>query len=234
MHPNNRKDGVLECSNAAYCCTTAALLFRPYRAGKITLPFVKRLATSIGIAVAVAVGVDDCHLFLVGAVGRLLADRGIGLLLGRRQVRAHPCQRLRRHRNGSQRDGLARKQNTIAADLLALARVDVKDVVAALRGLSDRVKDKVLGLLVDLGGGLADDGEAAVERVEGAVAQRIGLLDVRRDVAVGLRQVGKNGLGEGLVGGGANGEALLAVLVVLDGGDAVGDERVLEEVLQNC
>lgn len=111
---------------------------------------------------------------------------GIGLLLGRRQVRAHPGQRLRRHRNRRQRQGLARKQNTIAADLLALARVDVKDVVAALRSLADGVEHKVLGLLVDLGGGLADDGEAAVERVEGAVAERVGLLDVGRDVAVGL------------------------------------------------
>jgi hypothetical protein len=56
-------------------------------------------------------------------------------------------------------------------------------------------------------------------------------LDVRRDVLVGLGQVGNDRSSEGLVSGIAKLDGALAVFVGLEGVDAVADNWVVEQML---
>jgi hypothetical protein len=69
--------------------------------------------------------------------------------------------------------------------------------------------------LVDLLSGLLDDGESLVNAVEDRIPQGIDLFDVRRDVLVGLGEVGNDGSSEGLVSGVAELDGALAVFVGL-------------------
>lgn len=116
--------------------------------------------------------------------------------------------------------------------LLGLRRVDFENVVAALDTLVVGEEDDVLGVVVEIRGGLLDNGETLIEGVERLVAKRVGTLDVRRDVLVRLGEVREDGSSEGLVGRVAEGNGALSDAVGLDGGDAIGDQRVVEEVLR--
>ncbi len=131
--------------------------------------------------------------------------------------------------------GLALAQVALLGLLLGLGAVDLEDVVAALEALVVGQEDEGLGVAVELGRGLLDDGEALVDAGQRLLAERVGTLDVRRDELVGLGEVGQEGGGKGLVGRVAELERALGVGVGVDGAgdgaDAVGDEGVVEEVL---
>ena len=85
--------------------------------------------------------------------------------------------------------------------------------------------------LLQLAGGLLHDGEALIDAVERLVADGVGALDVGGDVGVGLGEPGDDGGGKRLVGRVAELDGALGVLVGGEGGDAVVDEGVVEEVL---
>lgn len=105
-------------------------------------------------------------------------------------------------------------------------------MVLALEALAEREQDETLGVRVEVGRRLLDNGKALVDLAEGLLAQGVDLLDVGRDVVVGPAQVGEDGLGQRLVGRVAERDGLLAILVASDGVDAVADDRVVEDVLQ--
>lgn len=120
--------------------------------------------------------------------------------------------------------------------LLGLGVVDAEDVVAALAALLQGQHDQVLGLIVDLGGGLLDQGNVLVDAVEGLVAQRVGTLHVGSDPGgegvVGLGEKRQERTGKSLVGRVTKLDGSLSVRVAGDGRDAVVDERVVEQVLE--
>ena len=93
-------------------------------------------------------------------------------------------------------------------------------------GVSDGPEDIVLDGLVDGLGLLLDDGEVAVDGLEGLLAQLIGLVDVRLSVLVGCLEVALHRLGEASVGAVGDINGLLAVRVGLEGINATGDNRV--------
>lgn len=132
--------------------------------------------------------------------------------------------------------GLALANVALFGLLLGLGVEDVENVVAALETLVDGEEDDGLGVVVELAGGLLDDGEALVDAVQGLVADGVDALDVGRDVLVGLGEVGDDGDGKGLVGRVAELDGLLGVGVGVDGGgdgvDAIADEGVAENVLK--
>lgn len=121
--------------------------------------------------------------------------------------------------------------------LLGLGVVDAEDVVAALEALVVREQDQALCVIVNLRGGLLDDGETLVDAVESLVTQRVGTLDIRdeigRECVVGLGEVRKDGYSKGLVGRVAELDGSLSVRVAGDSCDAVADEGVGKEMLLN-
>lgn len=136
--------------------------------------------------------------------------------------------------NESSGDGsLALADDTLLLVLLGLRGVHVEDVVATLKALVVGEEDDLLGVVVQIGSGLLDDGETLVDAVEGLVTEGVGALDVRGDVAVRLGEVRKDGSGEGLIGRVTKLDGALGVAVVLDGVDTVADQGVVEKVLQN-
>lgn len=116
-------------------------------------------------------------------------------------------------------------------NLLGLAGIDVKDVVTALDTLVVREQNQAASVVVQIAGGLLDDGEALVDAVEGLVTERVGPSDVGRDVLVGLGEPGEDGSSKSLVGRIAELDGALSVLVGPDSVDAIADQRVGEEVL---
>ena len=104
-------------------------------------------------------------------------------------------------------------------------------MVPALEALVVGEKDEALGIVVELLGGLHDNGEFLVDAVEGLVAEGVDLLDVRRDILVGPLEPGKNGSGKGLVSGVAELDRPLSVFVGLESVDAVANDGVVEEML---
>jgi hypothetical protein len=93
-------------------------------------------------------------------------------------------------------------------------------------GVGDRPEDPGLDGLVDGLGLLLDNGEVAVNSLEGFLAQLIGLVDVRLRVLVGCLEVALDGLAEASVGAVHDINGLLAVRVGLEGINATGDNRV--------
>lgn len=99
-------------------------------------------------------------------------------------------------------------------------------------GVVVRPEDPALARLVDGLGLLLDDGEVAVDGLEGLVAQLVGLVHVRLGVLVGSLEVALDGLAEAGVGAVDDLDGLLAVGVGLEGVDAAGDGRVGGDVGQ--
>lgn len=116
--------------------------------------------------------------------------------------------------------------------LLVLAGVNLKDVLLALKAHGVGHEDQALGVIVEVGGGLLDDGELLIDAVEGLVAEGVGLLNVRRDILVRLGKPGNDGSSKGLVGSVAELDGLLAVLVGLEGVDTVANDGVVQKVLE--
>lgn len=161
----------------------------------------------------------------------LLLDGGGGLCLLGGQEAAQPAQSLVADNKGSRDSGLALAHEALLLDLLGFAGVDLEHVVAALKALVVREQDQAAGIVVQIGGGLLDNGEALVDAVEGLVTKGIGASDVRRDVLVRLGEPGKDGSSKGLVGRVAELQGALSVLIGLDGVNAVADQGIGEEVL---
>lgn len=182
----------------------------------------------------IVMGGDICDSLVIQRAGLLVDlvvdDLGSLGLLGRDEG-ADPGQGLVTDDNGRDDGSLAVANVAALLIILDLGRVDVEDVVAALKGLVVGQQDEALGVGVELAGGLLDEGEALVEAVERLVAERVDAGDVGRDVLVGLGEVGQDGGGEGLVGRVAELEGALGILVGLEGVDAVADERVVQQVL---
>lgn len=154
---------------------------------------------------------------------------GLALLLG--DEAAEPSERLIADDESREKGGLAVGNNSLLLDLLDLRGVDLENVVATLDALVQGQVDEALGIGVDVGGGLLDGRETLVKAGEGGIAERVGLGDVRRDVLVGLEEEWDDGGGKGLVGGVGQGNGALAILVGLEGLDAIADEGVVEKVL---
>ena len=92
--------------------------------------------------------------------------------------------------------------------------------------VGDGPEDPGLDGLVDGLGLLLDNGEVAVNCLEGLLAELIGLVDVRLSVLVGSLEVALYRLAEASVGAVHNIDGLLAVRVGLEGINATGDNRV--------
>ena len=161
----------------------------------------------------------------------LLVDSlgSLGFLLG--DEATDPRQRLVADDKSSEQGSLSMGNDTLLLSLLDLGVVDLEDVVAALEAHAVGQEDEALGVGVNVGGGLLDSGEALVKASQGGVAEGVGLGDVRRDVLVRLGEKGDDGGSESLVGGISQGNGALAVLVRLEGLDAIVDDGVVEEVL---
>ena len=93
-------------------------------------------------------------------------------------------------------------------------------------GVGDGPEDPALDGLVDGLGLLLDNGEVAVDGLEGFLTQLVGLVDVRLGVLVGSLEVALDGLAEAGVSAVYNIDGLFAVRVGLEGVDAAGDHRV--------
>lgn len=167
------------------------------------------------------------HLLVDLLLGNL---GGLSLLGG--QEGADPAQGLVANDEGSGNSSLALTNKASLLLLLGLSAVDLEDVVATLNTLVVGEEDQALGVVVQLGGGLLDDGEGGIEAVEGLVANGVGTLNVGRNVLVGLGEVGEDGSSEGLVGRVTELEGALGILVALDGANAVVDQRVVEKMLE--
>jgi hypothetical protein len=160
---------------------------------------------------------------LIGHVGSL------GLLLV--QEGADPRQRLVANDKDGGSSSLSVGDEACLLVLFDFRVIDLEDVILALETLMVWEEDKSPRILVELLGGLLGDGESLVDAIEGLAAQGVDLLDVRRDILVGLREVGNNGSSEGLVSGFAELDGALAVFVGFEDMDAVADNWVVEQML---
>lgn len=176
-------------------------------------------------------GVDAAVVRKHLLVNLLLGNLG-GLSLLGGQEGADPAQSLVADDEGSGNSSLALTNKASLLLLLGLGTVDLEDVVAALDTFVVGEEDQALGVVVQLGGRLLDDGEGGIEAVEGLVANGVRTLNVGRNVLVWLGEVGEDRSSEGLVSRVTELEGALGVLVALDGGDAVVDQRVVEEMLE--
>lgn len=167
------------------------------------------------------------HLLVDLLLGNL---GGLSLLGG--QEGTDPAQGLVANDEGSGDSSLALTNKAGLLLLLGFGAVDLEDVVTALNTLVVGEEDQALGIIVQLGGGLLDDGEAGIDVVERLVANRVDTLNVGRNVLVRLGEVGEDGGSEGLVGRVTELDGALGVTVALDGADAVVDQRVVEEMLE--
>ena len=93
-------------------------------------------------------------------------------------------------------------------------------------GVVDGPEDPVLDALVDGLGLLLDNGEVAVDSLEGSLAELVSLDGVGLGVLVGRLEVALHRLSETGVGAVHDIDGLLAVGVGLEGVDATGDDGV--------
>lgn len=126
---------------------------------------------------------------------------------------------------------LAVSHQTISSNVLILGVVDLEDMVLGLGALAHGEEHDALAVAPELARRLLQDGEPLVDLGEDLVANRVGLLDVGRDVFVRLGKIGDDGLRERLVRRVAELERLLAVGVLLDVGQAIAHDGILGEVL---
>lgn len=153
----------------------------------------------------------------------------LGLLPG--QEAHHPLIRIPAHPQRGADSGLAVGEHAVTADVLDLLVVRAEDVVLSLAPLLQGVEDDALPLIVQLPGRLLHDGKLGVEGGEGGVAEGIDLLDVGRYVFVWFGEVGEERLPQLLVTGRGEIEGLGAVRVGFEGGDAIADDGVGDQVL---
>lgn len=156
----------------------------------------------------------------VGCLGLLLVQEG-----------ADPRESLVANDERSDNGGLSVGDEARLLVLLVFRAVHLKDVVPALETLVVGEKDEAFGIVVKLLGGLHDNGKSLVDAVEGLVAERVDLLDIRRDILEWPLEPGNNGSGKGLVSGVAELDRPLAVFVGLESVDAVANDGVGEEML---
>lgn len=122
--------------------------------------------------------------------------------------------------------------DAVAARLLVLIVVRAEEVVPTLASDAQREVSNLDDLALYGRCVLLDDGEALFNLAEPIVGQAVGALDVWCDVAVGLGQVGDNGLAEAVVGCGAEIQRLLAIRVRLVGADEIRDDGVGGQMLR--
>lgn len=160
----------------------------------------------------------------------------VGLLLLRAQEVANESDSLAGEDEGSSDGSLAGGDQGEAGliatvGLLILAGVGGEDVVAALEALVVWEQDNVLGVGVQLVGGLLDDREALIDLGQCLIAEVVRLLDVGLNVLVGAVEIGHDGSGKGLVSRVAELDGLRAVRVRLERLDAIMDNVVTVQVL---
>jgi hypothetical protein len=86
---------------------------------------------------------------------------------------------------------LSISDQSLTTDLLHLPFVGSKHILLRLSALLQWEEDNALSIAVNLTSGLPDVGELGIEGGQRRVAERVGLCDVRRDVFVGLGEVGR-------------------------------------------
>lgn len=172
--------------------------------------------------------VDSSSSSLVDLVVDGLTSLG---LLGMEEA-AKPRQSLVADDENGGDGGLSVGDESCLLVLLVLAGIHLEDVLLALEALGVGQEDQILGLIVEVVGGLLDNGELLIDAIEGLVAEVVDLGNVRRDVLVRLGEPRDDGGGKGLVGSVAELDGLLAVLVGLEGVDAVANDGVVQEVLE--
>lgn len=112
---------------------------------------------------------------------------------------AQPSQRLVANNKGRGDGSLALGHDALLLKLLELGSVDLEDVLLALESLLVGEQNQSTGVVVEVIGGLLDDGEALFDAVQGLVAKGVGLLNIGRDEAIGSSKVGNDGSGKSLV-----------------------------------
>lgn len=91
---------------------------------------------------------------------------------------AQPSQRLVANNKGRGDGSLALGYYALLLKLLKLGGVDLEDVLLALESFLVGEKNQSTGVVVEVIGGLLDDGEALLDAVQGLVAKGVGLLDI--------------------------------------------------------
>ena len=194
------------------------------------------LSGSVDVVVPLLLGIStNVILLALGSIGV-----SVLLLLGLLLARAEPVGRSRQRVAGDLHlgadEGHDAAQQAWAA-VVALDRLGVlvvpgrHDVVVGLACDDEGSESVVSGRLEDGLGVLLHDREVLVHFVETVGCDAVGGLDVRLGVVVWSAQVWSQWLAEAVVGviGDLNGFG--AVLVVLEVGDAIGDDWVGSQVL---
>lgn len=163
--------------------------------------------------------------------GSLLPDHFSGLLLLLIQVRADSAQGLGSEDEGRRDSRLSVAEEAVATGLVQLGPVGAEDVLLASLADAEGERGHGASTIDELIGGLLDDGELLVHLGQGLVTEVIGLLRVGGDQLEGPGEVGENGDREGAVCRVAELEGSLAEGGGFEGGDAVVDYGVVEDVL---
>jgi len=156
----------------------------------------------------------------------LLGGKVSALLLLLPEEGAHPGKGVRGHNKASCDEGFAASDVAVTTALLVLGGVGVEEVVLAVADQAEGRVGVVHHGTLDLLGVLLNDGKLLVDCAQDVGADRVGFGDVGLDVAVRTLGVGDKGREEFLVAGLGEVKGLLAVWVLLEVGDAVGDSGV--------
>lgn len=89
----------------------------------------------------------------------------------------------------------------VSSGLLVFVRVDVENVVLALKAFVQREEHEPLGVCVQFVGGLLDNRKFLVDFGKCFIAQVVRFLEIWLEVLVRAGQVGQDGNGKRLVGG---------------------------------
>ena len=171
------------------------------------------------------------HPSLVAGLVGLVVDHVLHLLLLGLQQGAEEAQGLLRQDQAGRDQRFAAGHHAVAAALLILGSVGVKDMSLDIAHESHWVGGVVVDGVPELIGVLLDERESRVDLRQSLVAEGVCAGQVWCDVAVGFGEVGQEGLGDAVITLICVLYRLGAVLVTLEDGDGVGDDGVGCEVL---
>jgi len=154
--------------------------------------------------------------------------------LTRAQDVADPLQAFTSDDQSGRDQSLSMSHNTVATNVLVLGVVDAEEVVRGLLALDDGEEDKLLAISIYLLAGLLQGGQTLVDLVQDTRTEMVGLLDIRRDILVGLGENRQYGLRERLICGVAQLYRSLAVGIALVDFESIVDDGVAGDVLKGC
>ena len=150
-------------------------------------------------------------------VATLLLSNLLHLRLLRAQETENVIVRITPHNKTRRNSRLAICDDALTTHFLHLSFVGSKDIILRLGALRQWEEDDALSIRVELASWLLDVGELGVQGRERGVTERIGFLDVGRNIFVGLGKVRRELRGEGIVGGAGEVEGFGAVWVGFEG-----------------